>query len=395
VLRRHGAIIAVCIIVLSAAGCGGGGSGFTARDLADTAGVARDVTTEGENCVFDYNGDGVPDLFVSNHDQAPWQLFKGLPDGTFLPVDVGTFPLRDRHGCAIGDFNGDGLPDIYASIGACMGMCRAPKELWIQTPGGGFVNRAGQFGVSNPDGRGRAPITLNADGDKWPDLFTGEEPGLRYPSHNKLWVNADGRRFANIPGAPDQNIGAQCATAGDVEGDGTDVLIVCGNQTFRIYDLEHGKWSDVTAALGLPTWARGDAELADVNGDGKLDLLTVYRRGFEVRLNRGGRFGTPDYTHPLTDGRDLAIGDADGDGDPDVYIVQSENGTSSDQLLLNQGSGTSYASFSGLPQATTGQGDTAQAIPNYKGTGRSAFLVNNGAQYPMRGPRQLIFLEQG
>jgi hypothetical protein len=394
-LSRQGTIVVIAylFVVIAAAGCGGGGhSGLTARDLASWAGVARDVTTEGENCVFDYNGDGIPDLFVSNHDQAPWQLFKGLPDGKFVETNIGTFPLRDRHGCATGDFNGDGRPDIYASIGACMGTCTAPKELWIQTKRGTFVNRAKQFGLSDPDGRGRQPIALNANGDKWPDLFAGQAPGVKYPSPNRLWVNVGGHRFVNPKGPPSDNIGSQCATAGDIDGDGLDELIVCGDKTFRIYDNKGGKWSDATAKFGLPTWARGDAELADMNGDGKLDLITVFPTGLEVRLNQGGRFLATSYFSKLTAGRDLAIGDANGDGHPDIYVVQRDNGTVPDLLLLNRGSGTSYMRFTDMPQATTGEGDTAQAIPHYEGTRRAAFLVNNGSEYPQRGPRQLIFL---
>jgi hypothetical protein len=100
-----------------------------ARDVAAQAGIARTVNTAGENCVFDYNRDGVSDLFLSNHSDAPWQLFLGKTNGTFVETNIGTFPRRDRHGCATGDFNGDGRPDIYASIGACEGTCTAPKEL--------------------------------------------------------------------------------------------------------------------------------------------------------------------------------------------------------------------------------------------------------------------------
>src|SRR5215204_2207378 len=228
-LSRQGAItLSACLIIIASAGCGGGHSGLTARDVAAEAGVARNVTTEGENCVFDYNGDGIMDLFVSNHDQAPWQLFQGLPNGQFVPVNVRTFPLRDRHGCATGDFNGDGRPDIYASIGACVGTCTAPKELWIQTSDGTFVDRAAQFGVADPGGRGRQPITLNANGDKWPDLFTGQAPGVDHPSPNRLWVNQGGTGFVNPPGLPTEEIGNGCDTAGDFDRDGYDELVVCG-----------------------------------------------------------------------------------------------------------------------------------------------------------------------
>jgi hypothetical protein len=365
-----------------------------ANDIASRAGIARTVTTAGENCVFDYNRDGVQDLFLSTHDAAPWQLFQGRPDGTFVETNVGTFTRRDRHGCATGDFNGDGRPDIYASIGACAGTCSAPKELWVQTAVGSFVDRATEFGLADPGGRGRLPITLNANGDKWPDLFTGQAPGVDYPSPNRLWLNSAGVGFANPAGLPTEEIGDQCNTAGDVDGDGYDELFVCGGSpvgsAFLMYDNTLGTWSHANAEFGVPTYGRGDAELADLNGDGRLDLVTVAPGVLEVRLNESGRFPVGSYYLSLQDGRNLAIADADGDGDADIYVLQGHNGTVRDLLLLNRGSGTSYTNFSGLPQATTGEGDTVQAIPRWKGTKRAAFLVNNGFNYPQPGPRQLI-----
>jgi hypothetical protein len=368
-----------------------------ARDVASEAGITRTVTTEGENCVFDYNRDGVKDLFLSTHDAAPWQLFRGLPDGTFVETNVGTFPTRDRHGCATGDFNGDGRPDIYASIGACVGTCTAPKELWIQTADGSFVDRASQFGLADPGGRGREPTVLNANNDGWPDLFTGQAPGVDYPSPNRLWVNQGGAEFVNPAGLPTEEIGNQCVAPGDFDRDGYDELVVCGTEagTFRIYDNSGGTWSDATAAVGLPTWARGDAELADLNGDVWPDLVTVFRTGLEVRLNTSGRFPGTSYFLKLTAGRDLAMGDADGDGDRDIYVLQGSNATVPDLLLLNRGSGVNYSQFAGLTQATTGEGDRVQAIPGWKGTSRAAFLVSNGFAYPQPGPRQLIELVDG
>jgi FG-GAP-like repeat len=366
-----------------------------ARDVASEAGIGRTVSTEGENCVFDYNRDGVRDLFLSVHALEPWQLFEGKPDGTFVETNIGTFPGRDRHGCATGDFNGDGRPDIYASIGACQGTCTAPKELWVQTADGSFVDRAAQFGLADPGGRGRQPITIKANNDPWPDLYTGQAVGVDYPSPNRLWLNFGGVGFVNPADLPTEEIGNLCATAGDFDSDGHDDLIVCGSEphSFRVYDNSGGgTWSDVTKAVGLPVWNRRDAELADLNRDGKLDLVTATQTGVEVRLNTAGRFPTISYALALADGRDVALGDADGDGDQDIYVCQGTNATVPDLLLLNRGSGASYESFSGLPQVTTGEGDTVQAIPNWKGTSRAAFLVSNGRAYPEPGPRQLIEL---
>jgi FG-GAP-like repeat len=361
---------------------------FRARDVARQAGIARTVITHGENCVFDYNGDGLEDLFLSTHYDGPWQLFRGVPGGTFVETNGGTFPARDRHGCATGDFNGDGRPDIYASIGGCHGACAAPKELWIQRTDGTFVDRAQEFGIDDPGGRGRQPITIDANNDAWPDLFTGQAIGRAYPSPNRLWLNSAGASFVNPAGLPNEEIGNLCAATGDFDGNGYEDLIVCGKHTFRVYANGGGTWSDVTTAVGLSTRKRVDAELADLDGDGDLDLITATENSLEVRLNEAGRFPTVSYALPLSDGRDLAIGDADGDGDQDIYVCQGTNATVPDLLLLNQGSGAGYEQFAGLPQATKGDGDTVQAIPDWNRS-RAAFLVNNGAG-AHAGPRQLI-----
>ena len=48
-----------------------------------------------------------------------------------------------------------------------MGSCRLPydKELWVQRPGGGFVNLAQQAGITAPHARGRdSTVVTLADG---------------------------------------------------------------------------------------------------------------------------------------------------------------------------------------------------------------------------------------
>ena len=363
-----------------------------ARDVASKAGIARTVHTVGENCVFDYNRDGVKDLFLSTHSDGPWELFRGKANGKFVPTNVGTFPARDRHGCATADFNGDRRPDIYASIGGCRGTCTARKELWIQRADGTFVDRATEFGVADPGGRGREPTSLHANDDGRPDLYTGQQTGVDYPSPNRLWVSR-GSGFTNPPGLPTEEIGNHCVTAGDYDRDGYDELVVCGQDTFRVYDNVAGAWSDSTAAVGLPTWGRRDAELADLNGDRRLDLVTVWAARLEVRLNASGRFPTASYTRNLADGRDLAIADADGDRDRDIYVVQGANAVVPDLLLRNRDSGRRFKRFRRLTRTKQGEGDRVQAIPRWKGRRRAAFLVNNG-HAEQAGPRQLIKLRR-
>ena len=38
------------------------------------------------------------------------------------------------------------------------------------------------------------PVVLDANGDELPDLFTGQEEGVDFPSLNRLWINK-GDRF--------------------------------------------------------------------------------------------------------------------------------------------------------------------------------------------------------
>ena len=401
-MRRRIAPIGVAALIASIAlanAKAGLGQSLIARDVAAQAGIARTSLTAGENCVFDYNRDGVKDLFLSTHGDAPWQLFRGKRNGTFVETNIGTFPRRDRHGCATGDFNGDGRPDIYASIGACQGTCSANKELWIQQADGTFVNRADQFGVTDPGGRGREPIALNANGDGLPDLYAGQAVGVDHPSPSRLWVNTAGMGFENPPGPPTEEFGNHCVTRGDFDLDGYDELIACATngvpgEALRVFDNSGGIWSEASAAVGVPGWGRRDAELTGLNADWGLDLVLVGESRLEVRLNSAGRFPTISYQRTLTDGRDVAVGDADGDGDNDIYVVQGSNATVPDLLLLNGGSGTSYTEFAGLPQTTEGDGSRVQAITPWKRTRRAAFVVNNG-QEVSPGPRQLIELVPG
>ena len=57
------------------------------------------------------NGDGIPDLAVTNELSGTVSVLLGKGDGTFLPQKtyaVGSKPF----GIAVGDFNGDGVPDL-------------------------------------------------------------------------------------------------------------------------------------------------------------------------------------------------------------------------------------------------------------------------------------------
>ncbi|HWB79922.1 MAG TPA: VCBS repeat-containing protein [Nannocystaceae bacterium] len=91
--------------------------------------------------------------------------------------------------------------------------------------------------------------------------------------------------------------------------------------------------------------------VTDLDGDDQLDIVTVNMQGlFEVgpaealAIYRNGPPGTFDNVSSEALGghegqhRQVAIGDVDGDGDPDIYAPHAAGG--SDSLFINDGSGT-------------------------------------------------------
>ncbi len=394
--RRGVTSLAALVALALGAGtaCGSSGSAkLVATDVAEQAGagLAKATHTHGQDCVADFNGDGIPDLLLSVH-EGSWPLLRGLPDGKFEPYYKGLDPgYRDRHGCAVADFNGDGLLDVYVAIGACRGTCTAPKELWIQRPDHTFVNEAKQWGINDPDSRGRVPVVMNANGDKLPDLFAGADTPVKYPSPDHLWINK-GDHFEGVTGAPTLPIGALCAAAPDINGDGYDDLAVCTpEQGFHLYRNEKGTFVDDPKSFGLDTHGLINVAFADLNGDGLPDLATITKKHVQVYLDNHGKYGKPVLSLNLTAGIDVAFGDVDGDGDPDLYVETGGTKPGLDQpdrVYLNEGKGLKWKAGPEMAPTKTGSGDTVVAIADWKGSGRAAFLVNNGFENDT-GERQL------
>ena len=336
--------------------------------------------TQGELAVFDYDGDGRLDILLSTHGGSPWPLMQAQPDGTFHEILAGTFFRADRHGCVAADFGSiggygrpDGLQDLYCVTGACKGTCTKeyPNSLFIQRADHTFQDVARSWGVADVHGRGREPAVIDYDRDGLPDIVVANEGPSRYPAENRLFHNLGGR-FAEVTNSAVRSILYSTAIAvGDIDGDGWKDIVLrrAVDTSLRIvtYHNDAGTFRDVSSTTAYKKRVSEEIDLADVNGDGRPDLLIVELRQFSVWLNVAGKFPQAHFTYTLQQGRDLAVGDVNQDGKADIYIVQGANSSNQDIMLINNGDGKSYHTIP-IPQTTLGNGDVATAIPNWGGT---------------------------
>jgi hypothetical protein len=176
--------------------------------------------------------------------------------------------------------------------------------------------------------------------------------------------------------------------AGDVTGDGRPDLVL----PFSNYYGDNGAYVFVNGGAGrLVRRARflstGQppvaAALADLNGDGTLDLVTANDGDETNRLADGsvsvflggrGGFGRR-HDYPIGGGADgLVVRDLNGDGKPDVAVSRGEAGPFV-SVLLNCGDGT-FASKRDYRAAR--RFAEAVAVADVDGDGRPDLLVANG-----------------
>jgi hypothetical protein len=382
-------------------------SGIPVRavDKAVDAGIAENTRTYGA-IIADFNNDRKPDIFLGRHGEVA-RLYMNAGNGRFKETNKGTFAKTDRHRCDAADVNGDGLKDIFCSTGAHHGTSPKRNELYLQRPDHTFAERAGQYGVFDPFGRGRLGTFIYANGDTHPDLFVANEAnrGDAMPSPNRLFINRGGNTYRYAPEyGLEREIDLQesNASVGDLDKDGWQDLILITPSGLHVYYNDKGKgFTDVTASVGLgqsPKVGLGqrtnDVAIADVNGDSWPDVIKVAARKLSVLLNRNGTFSSV-FSTTLEYGFSVATGDVNGDNRPDIYVMRGKergkNATGAnapDQVYLNDGNGTSFTQMSSIPSTSQGEADFVAPI-DYDGNGLTDFLVLNGGG-TSGGPVQLI-----
>lgn len=253
--------------------------------------------------VADFNHDGKLDVVIAlcGSSEDPCSRGTGLGslvsvllgngDGTFRPA--ATYPSGgyDARSVAVADINHDGKADIVVA-NICAGPC--------------FFNGEGNFGV----------LLGNGDGT-FQDVVTHDDGGNDAFSVAIADLNKDGK--------PDV-VATNCATisGGSCDTAQTGVFLGNGDGTFQPVK-QYALTGDYNYALAV----------ADINGDGKLDVADVTLSGF-VNLLFGNGDGTfqPATTYAYGGGaRSIAIADLNADGRPDLLIGGFDS--SAVQVALN------------------------------------------------------------
>jgi hypothetical protein len=298
----------------------------------------------------DFTGDGRTDLAVANPSSSTVSVLLGNGDGTFqnqVTYAVGTLGSAPD-AIVAGDFNGDGRTDLAIAtanafsntvsvlLGNGDGTFTAPGPS-VTTPdatpiladltGDGVsdafvVNGAGDIlwrrGQPLAPGTFAPPITINpghpsrgilaVDTNQGPVLASVDATDNAVSLY--AWENGT---FAVIALLPTGNLPAQIV-AGDLYGNGADDLVVrnAGDGTLSIYinhDNESGPIRTVTPPFDPPITVPvgpgiSDVTLADLSGDGRVDILITDKLTGEVGgiQNLGPGVFTPPVMYPAGTG---------------------------------------------------------------------------------------------
>ncbi len=219
---------------------------LTFTDVAEAAGVGRSDGHGFGVIAADLNADNLIDLYVAN-DMNPNFLFLNKGNGTFEDATESSGAAYDEKGQAQSgmgadaeDINGDGLPEIIVT-----NFANEYNTLYNNLGKGSFMDVTPYFGLSSDTmpwvGWGTALADFDSDG--WPDHFVtnGHVDNNRrllgqkidYAEPALLFVNLQGKRFrlATLQAGPyfdDKHVG-RGAAFGDFDNDG-DIDIVLNHK---------------------------------------------------------------------------------------------------------------------------------------------------------------------
>lgn len=355
-----------------------------------SGGKEKNFIVETTSCVvavFDYDNDGLPDIYLLNASTISAELGKEKAPRSALYRNLGNWKFEDvsekagvanerwAMGAAVGDYDNDGFADLFVSN---YGVSRLYRN-----------NRDGTFTDVAPK------VDLDIKG--W---FTGGTFGD---------YDRDGRLDLFVPAYLEFDVKNPPPSPGDI-GKGSIVArnfcqfrgepVMCGprglkgskDKLFR--QLPNGKFEDVGDKAGVRdegNYYGFSSVFIDVNEDNWLDLVVVNdSTPKQLYINKkDGTFEEVGYQSGLAlneNGREqagmgLAVGDYDNDGRVDFQITNFSD--DSNTLYRNDGNAnfTDVTFQAGIGEPTIPFLGWGTAFVDYDNDGRKDIFVANGHLY--------------
>jgi len=348
----------------------------TFTDVTRAAGLDIEMYGMGV-AVGDYNNDVFPDILITCVGQN--RLFKNTGKGTFLDV-TNSSGLGKRQAFSTSalwfDYDRDGLLDLfvcnYVKWAAehdvfcspdgkhksyCTPEAYVGQTCWLfhNRGNGTFEDVTASSGIFDSSSKSLGIAMFDYDQDGWPDLLVANDT-----QPNKLYRNQRNGTFKDVAleagiafSADGKARAGMGVDVGDFENSGRQGVAITNfdNEMIGLYQFDgKGNYSDIAvrSGVGLPskTTLGFGCVFTDCDLDGSLDLLAVnghiddtvrnvrnvgYAQPPQLFLNNGkGSFREVGdeigggFSQPKV-GRGLAIGDFDRDGDADI-LMTTNNG---------------------------------------------------------------------